>query len=156
MCRGSPKVEAAPLLAFAAGVSYLMPIVRGVAQLRSPRRRRGDRESRLRLQAEPDPVRAWRLRRQSRWFESFKDFRVFTVYILWSESMSRYYTGSCIDLAERLQRHNQCRNISTRSGVPWKVVYTEVFEKRSDALRRENQIKSNGAGRFLVRLGKKQ
>ena len=63
------------------------------------------------------------------------------VYILYSISRDRYYVGSTSDLEERLNRHNAGATTSTKSGRPWKVVYSEEFLTRSDSLKRENEIK---------------
>ena len=65
----------------------------------------------------------------------------YTVYILESESRGGYYIGSTADLKARLRRHNQGRSKFTKSGIPWKVVYTESFATRSEAVIREQQIK---------------
>ena len=61
----------------------------------------------------------------------------YTVYILESERTGRYYVGSTADVEERLTRHNQGRSKYTKSGIPWKVVYTEQCETRAQAVRRE-------------------
>ena len=63
------------------------------------------------------------------------------VYILYSISRDPYYVGSTSDLEERLNRHNAGATTSTKSGRPWKVVYSEEFLTRSDSLKRENEIK---------------
>ena len=73
---------------------------------------------------------------------------MYIVYILQSEKTGRYYTGSTIDLENRLQEHNSGETTSTRSGIPWKVVYVEEFLTRSDADRKEKEIKSRGAKRY--------
>ena len=77
------------------------------------------------------------------------------VYILFSEIRSRYYIGQTINIAERLERHNGGRVISTKSGVPWDLVYQIPVSDRSHALRLEQKIKKRGAKRFLEDLAKK-
>jgi putative endonuclease len=72
-----------------------------------------------------------------------------TCYILQSESTGRYYVGSTEDLPNRLSEHNSGEGKSTRSGVPWRVIWTEEFTTRSDAGKRERQIKARGIQRFL-------
>jgi putative endonuclease len=74
---------------------------------------------------------------------------MYFVYIIQSISSRRYYTGSTEDLENRLVEHNRGENKSTRYQVPWKIVYQEVFENRSEAIRKENQIKSRGAARYM-------
>jgi len=64
------------------------------------------------------------------------------LYILRSEKNGHFYTGIAADVGDRLRRHNGGRSISTKSGRPWRVVYTEEFADRSSAMCRERQIKS--------------
>ena len=76
----------------------------------------------------------------------------YTVYILESEITGRYYVGSTGDLADRLERHNQGRSKYTKSGIPWKVVYTEQFETRAQAVHREQQIKRRKSREYIEDL----
>ncbi|UWY27197.1 GIY-YIG nuclease family protein [Flavobacterium sp. TR2] len=66
----------------------------------------------------------------------------FIVYILFSESKNRYYIGFTSNLEERLIRHNQKSNGFTGNANDWKVVYTENYETKELAYKRELQIKS--------------
>ncbi len=77
------------------------------------------------------------------------------VYILFSEIRSRYYVGQTVDIVDRLQRHNGGRVISTKSGIPWKLVLEFSVSDRSQALKLEQKIKKRGAKRFLEDLAKK-
>ncbi|MET0945816.1 MAG: GIY-YIG nuclease family protein [Flavobacterium sp.] len=65
---------------------------------------------------------------------------VFIVYILFSESKNKFYIGFTSDLVERVIRHNQKSKGFT--GNDWKVVYTENYENKELAHKRELQIKS--------------
>jgi putative endonuclease len=76
----------------------------------------------------------------------------YTVYILKSESRGIYYVGSTANIEARLQRHNQGRSKYTKSGVPWKVVYTEKFCTRSEAVKREQQIKGRKSREYIEGL----
>jgi putative endonuclease len=67
---------------------------------------------------------------------------MFYIYILQSEKTHRYYIGSTGNLEDRINRHNSGRNKATKAGTPWKVVYTEEFESRSEAIKRELELKS--------------
>lgn len=80
---------------------------------------------------------------------------MFTVYILQSQTTFRYYIGYCSNMKERLQRHNSGRSTYSKKERPWIVVYTEVFTNRTDAMKREKQIKSyKGGEAFKKLLGK--
>ena len=66
----------------------------------------------------------------------------YTVYILFSETKNKYYIGFTADLAERLTRHNQKSKGFTGNVNDWKIVYTEFYETKEEALKREKQLKS--------------
>lgn len=61
---------------------------------------------------------------------------MYYVYMLYSTIVDRYYVGQTSNLEERLKRHNQGRSKYTKSDIPWKLVYKESFETRSDAMNR--------------------
>lgn len=71
---------------------------------------------------------------------------MFRVYVLMSEITGRHYTGSCEDLEDRLHRHNSGQSPATRHGTPWKLIHSEVFRTRAEAVRRERFLKT-GRGR---------
>jgi putative endonuclease len=73
-------------------------------------------------------------------------------YILFSESLDRYYIGSCSDLKARILRHNAGAIVSTKSGRPWKLVYNEEFKDGSSAIKRENEIKRMKSRKYILRL----
>ena len=66
----------------------------------------------------------------------------YTVYILKSSIDGGYYYGYTADLAVRLARHNEGLVRSTKSRRPLIVHYFEVFETKTEALKRENFFKS--------------
>jgi len=74
------------------------------------------------------------------------------IYILYSDSKDRYYVGSSADPVKRLERHNAGATPSTKTGRPWKIVYTEEFENRSAAIKREIYIKRQKSKIFLEGL----
>ena len=71
---------------------------------------------------------------------------MFYLYVLRSEKTDRRYVGSCQDVRERLRRHNASHSKSTRYGVPWRLIYTEEYLTRSQAVQRERYYKT-GKGR---------
>jgi len=56
--------------------------------------------------------------------------------------LGKFYVGSTGNIEDRLERHNQGRSKFTKGGIPWELVYTEAFQSRPEAVRRERQIKS--------------
>ncbi|MBI3194721.1 MAG: GIY-YIG nuclease family protein [Ignavibacteriae bacterium] len=73
----------------------------------------------------------------------------YVVYILQSETTGKYYVGQTQDLFRRIKEHNNSESTSTKNGVPWKLVHLEEFGTRSEAVRREQQIKNRGVKRYL-------
>jgi putative endonuclease len=67
-----------------------------------------------------------------------RDDLPYVVYILQSESTSRYYVGHTDDLKRRLLQHNDSSykgsKHTKRSRGPWVCVYTEEFGTRSEAM----------------------
>lgn len=49
------------------------------------------------------------------------------VYILYSNSLDRYYIGSTIDLEHRLYDHERGNTPSTMKGKPWICVFRQEF-----------------------------
>ena len=79
---------------------------------------------------------------------------MYIVYILQSKKNRRYYIGHTKDLEDRLPRHNSGQVKSTKGGMPWEVVYTEEYRNKSEAYRREIEIKKlKGGIKFKKLLG---
>ena len=80
----------------------------------------------------------------------------FYTYIIQSESTGRYYIGHTHDLETRIHQHNTHSykgSASTkRLKGPWKLVYTEEFATRSEAMTREKQIKGWKSRKSIERL----
>jgi putative endonuclease len=73
----------------------------------------------------------------------------FVVYILYSKTTSKHYTGSTQDLTNRLLEHNNGETKSIKNGIPWVVVWRAEFQTRAEAMALETKIKKRGAKRFL-------
>lgn len=79
---------------------------------------------------------------------------MFTVYILHSESGHKYYVGHTSDIEERVRRHNEGKVPFTAKYGQWRVVYTEMYDNKSEAIRRELEIKAYKGGiQFKKLLG---
>ena len=57
---------------------------------------------------------------------------MYTVYILFSPSLSRYYVGYTNNICRRLSEHNRKKGKYTDAGIPWELVYTETFKTRNN------------------------
>jgi|GEM_PF-888130 len=66
---------------------------------------------------------------------------MFYVYILVSDADGTLYTGQTQDIHARLKLHNSGRVQSTRKKSPWQLGYFEVFDRRSEAMWREQELK---------------
>ena len=75
---------------------------------------------------------------------------MFTVYILYSLGYSKTYTGYTSNLIQRFYSHNHFSNTDwTRNYRPWVVIYCEIYDTKTEALKREKELKS-GKGRDWV------
>jgi putative endonuclease len=70
-------------------------------------------------------------------------------YILFSEKLNRYYIGSSQDISQRLERHNAGATKSTKTGRPWKIVYYEKYNSKTEAIKRENYLKRMKSKKFI-------
>jgi putative endonuclease len=68
---------------------------------------------------------------------------MYTIYIIYSAALDRYYIGYTGELMTiRLKKHLAKHKGFTGKRVDWKVVYIEKYANKSDAIRREKEIKS--------------
>ena len=74
------------------------------------------------------------------------------VYILKSLKNGKHYIGSTNNLADRLKRHNEGRSKYTKSGMPWELLYSEQHPDRSNAVKRENEIKKRKNKEYVEKL----
>ncbi len=76
----------------------------------------------------------------------------FTVYILYSEKYNKIYIGYTSNLIQRFYSHNQLgKDGYTLKFRPWTMIYTEVFQQKADAMKKEKQLKSAN-GRSWIHL----
>jgi len=67
---------------------------------------------------------------------------MFSVYVLQSESSGRFHIGHTKALESRVAYHQANYSKALKNRGPWKLVYSEPYATRSEAMRRERQIKS--------------
>jgi putative endonuclease len=74
---------------------------------------------------------------------------VFYLYILYSKQVDRYYVGSTDDIQKRLQSHLSGISRYTAIAGDWVVVYSESFESRHEASKRELEIKKKKSRKYI-------
>ena len=77
---------------------------------------------------------------------------MYYVYIISSIKVNRYYIGSTEIVDKRLAYHNSGKVKSTKAYRPWKIVHTETYDSKTDAIKREKQIKSYKSGNAFKKL----
>jgi len=77
---------------------------------------------------------------------------MFTLYVLYSESFDRFYVGYTSDLVRRLSEHNRKKGKFRDAGIPWKLVYSETFNTKKQAMDRERFIKAQKSKKFIISL----
>jgi putative endonuclease len=77
---------------------------------------------------------------------------MFTVYILYSELLDKYYVGYTNNLDRRISEHNRKKGKYTDQGIPWLIVYTESYPNRQSAKARESFIKSKKSKVYIIEL----
>lgn len=66
-------------------------------------------------------------------------------YIIRSKKDNSLYVGYTANVKERLKYHNSGRVDSTKSKLPWEIVYFEAHPTLDKALAREKYLKSSKA-----------
>ena len=74
------------------------------------------------------------------------------IYILYSKKLDKYYVGSTTDLDRRFAEHNRGKEKFTKTGIPWLLVYSEIFEELIQARQREIFIKKMKSKIFIEKL----
>jgi putative endonuclease len=66
---------------------------------------------------------------------------MYYVYILESLVDGDFYKGSTSDYLKGLDSHNRGESRFTRSKLPWKIVFVQEFEGKTEALIQEKKLK---------------
>ena len=72
---------------------------------------------------------------------------MYTVYVIQSSTTGKLYIGYTSDIAKRILQHNEenshnKRGYTHKNKGPWKIVYSEEYERVDVARRREKELKS--------------
>ena len=70
-------------------------------------------------------------------------------YVLYSKKYDNIYIGYTNNLERRLYFHNKGIKGWTAKYIPWELVYHEEFDSKSDAMKREKELKSYQGRKFI-------
>jgi putative endonuclease len=74
----------------------------------------------------------------------------FYTYAVYSEKYRKIYIGFTHNIEERLIDHNyRAKKGFTVRFRPWVLVYTEEFQNKTEAMRREKELKSFQGRQFI-------
>ena len=74
---------------------------------------------------------------------------MYSVYIIYSLTLDKYYVGYTEDIAQRLQQHNEGISKFTSKARDWILKYTVVYESRELAHQRELEIKRKKSRKYI-------
>lgn len=78
----------------------------------------------------------------------------FYTYIIKGLPTGHFYIGSISDLRKRIDRHNKGGSVYTKKYRPFELIWNESYNTRTEAVRREREIKSwKGNNRFRLLIG---
>jgi putative endonuclease len=77
---------------------------------------------------------------------------MYCVYVLRLRESGKHYIGQTQNLTKRLEKHSQGKTKSVKNRGDFDVVYIENLSSRSEAMRREKEIKSYKGGAAFKRL----
>jgi putative endonuclease len=67
---------------------------------------------------------------------------MYFTYILQSTTSGIIYIGQTNNIEDRLRRHNSNQNKWTKNKGPWKLLFSQQFATRSEAMAMEKKLKS--------------
>lgn len=79
---------------------------------------------------------------------------MYFLYILKSKKDHKLYIGSTNNLKKRIEQHNAGKVFSTKSRVPFELIYSELYKAEKDARLRESKLKlrSNAFNQLKKRI----
>ncbi|OGI66161.1 hypothetical protein A3A95_00395 [Candidatus Nomurabacteria bacterium RIFCSPLOWO2_01_FULL_39_18] len=82
---------------------------------------------------------------------------MFTVYAIYSQTSDKIYIGQTIDIDSRLKQHNSnggdhLGKFTLQNRGPWALIHKEAFPTRTEAIKRERQLKSFRGREFVKNL----
>ena len=74
---------------------------------------------------------------------------MFYLYILQSYQSGTFYIGHTGNLEKRIKWHNAGYSLSTKAKRPWKLVYQEIYQTKSEAQKREYELKRKKSRKYI-------
>ena len=71
------------------------------------------------------------------------------MYVIYSDKFEKIYIGITSNPEKRLFAHNNLPKGWTKNFRPWILVHSEEFNYKSDALKREKELKSHQGRNFI-------
>lgn len=75
------------------------------------------------------------------------------IYIIGSHNKSKFttYVGWTNNIDERLKKHNSSQGAKSTRGRQWELIYYEELDSKSEALKREYEIKNDRKYRNYIK-----
>ncbi|PLS82092.1 endonuclease [Candidatus Saccharibacteria bacterium] len=76
---------------------------------------------------------------------------MFDVYVIYNRQAGKIYIGQTANIDKRMQEHNQhtFKGFTARFQGSWELIFKESTATRSEALKREKQLKSFRGREFV-------
>jgi putative endonuclease len=87
-----------------------------------------------------------------RGLQAFFTLYMFYCYIIYSEKLDKFYIGCTENIENRLAQHNAGLSDFTSKGMPWILMYSETFNSRAEAAKREQAIKKKKSRKYIEYL----
>ena len=81
---------------------------------------------------------------------------IYIVYVLYSPKFNRIYIGQTFNIDQRLHDHKKGYSKATSFTDDWEVIYSEEYSSRSEAFKRERQLKTAKGRSYLWEIIKKK
>ena len=73
----------------------------------------------------------------------------YSVYVIFSAKLNKYYVGYSEDVTVRLEQHNNGVSAFTSKASDWELKYQENFDSREQAKFREQDIKRKKSRKYI-------
>jgi putative endonuclease len=77
---------------------------------------------------------------------------LFTVYVIYSEKLNRYYIGYTTDIEKRMTEHNRGISAFTSKASDWVLKWKKEFTSRESAMQEERRIKGKKSRKYIEYL----